>query len=192
MSCNLYEDLIMEYLDGELICSEKENLKSHLQECASCREFLSIQKKQHTMLRALPLFTPGKDFTIKVMKDIHRKKDALYVKKILLFLLMPLVLGIAVIYLCWPKIVLGISLVTVYAVNGIKMLITVTSNWIETVIQWFQIAGKILSQLWWVQRIIFKIILDIFNWHFLGYTAVALLFAGTFLLAKILPQHKQS
>jgi hypothetical protein len=192
MSCDLYEAVIMEYLDGELIPSEQENLKVHLQGCAACRELLTTQKKQHAMLQALPLFTPGKDFTRRVMKEIHRKKDALYVKRLLFFLLLPLISGITVFYLWWPQIVLGISLVTVYAVNSIKMLITVSSNWIETVFHWFGIGEKILSQLWWIQRIIYKIILEIFNWHFLGYTAVVLMFAGTFFLAKILPQHKQS
>lgn len=192
MSCDLHETAIMEYLDGELTLSEEEKLKAHLQICASCRELLSTQKKQQAMLRALPLFAPGEDFTNRVMKEIHRKKDALNLKRLLFFLLMPTVLGITVFYIWWPQVVLGVSFITVYAVNGIKMLITVTNNLMETAFHWLGIGEKIAYGLWWAQKIIFKVILEIFNWHFLGFFAVVLMFGGTLFLAKILPQHKQS
>lgn len=180
MSCDLYEAAIMEYLDGELTLSEEQKLKVHLERCASCREILSTHKKQHAVLRALPLFAPREDFTHRVIKQIHRKKDALYLKRVLFFLLLPLILGITVIYLGLPQVVLGVSFTTVYAVNGIKMLVTVTSNWMETAFLWLGIGKKIASGLYWVQGIIFKIIMEVFNWHFLGFFVIVLMFVGTF------------
>lgn len=192
MSCDLYKAVIMEYLDGKLTGAKEEKLELHLQQCASCREFLSAQEKQHAMLRNIPLFTPGIDFTHRVMKEIHHKKDALYLKRLLFFLLLPLVSGITALYLWWPQIILVISFITIYAVNGIKVLIAVTNDWLQTAFCWLGIIEKIVSGFWWAQGTIFKIILEIFNWYYLEYIIVALMFMGTFFMAKIFPQHKKS
>ncbi|HHW03625.1 MAG TPA: hypothetical protein GXX35_12615 [Thermoanaerobacterales bacterium] len=74
MGCDLYEEKIMEYLDGALDGREWAKLEKHLLTCARCSKFLDDMQNQYAMLSDLPLLSPGQDFTQKVMKKIFREK----------------------------------------------------------------------------------------------------------------------
>ena len=74
MGCDGFEQRIVEYLDGEITSEEENTLKDHLQICDNCREFYKDIKIYFELFISLPLLSPERDFTNKVMNQIQSQR----------------------------------------------------------------------------------------------------------------------
>lgn len=99
VGCDFYEEMIMEYLDGELDARQKTDTEQHLTKCAHCSEFLSAMQKEYQMLSELPLLSPEQDFTQKVMASIRGKKAAVNIPKVQIILAVILAAAALVLYI---------------------------------------------------------------------------------------------
>ncbi len=54
MECKHIEKLLSPYLDGDLADPEKRFVEDHLEECGSCREWLSLMQEVNASLRDFP------------------------------------------------------------------------------------------------------------------------------------------
>src|SRR5262245_29839756 len=76
MECKRDREEISAYLDGELDLAARQELESHLETCAACRELVTAQRKLSEAFAALPQVTPRGDFEARYWARIARERDS--------------------------------------------------------------------------------------------------------------------
>lgn len=78
MKCDLSDELLTGYLDGELTEKQKQLVEEHLKTCASCREELEEFQQLDQHMRAAAIEEPSREFVFglnrKVMEAVAKRK----------------------------------------------------------------------------------------------------------------------
>ncbi len=70
MDCRTSSEIVIKWMDGPLAESEEQQLMTHLETCAACRQEFEEWKSLKTALANLPEYTPAKGFEHRVMAAI--------------------------------------------------------------------------------------------------------------------------
>jgi anti-sigma factor RsiW len=74
MRCSHFHQLISLSIDGRLSPEEKEDLSSHLESCAGCREALEKIQRTHEMFSSVQRFSAPLGFSTRVMANLDKSK----------------------------------------------------------------------------------------------------------------------
>jgi len=146
VDCDLYEERIMEYLDGELDARQEKDLKQHLSKCASCSEFFSAMQMEYKMLSELPLLSPEQDFTQKVVANVLGKKAAV----------IPQAQAILAVFLA--AVALALYIPGFWDPADLVPVITNAAGWFATIAKG---VGSIFNTALWVMDLTAKVFLDL-------------------------------
>ena len=72
--CGMEQDLLQEYLDGELRAAERLEMDTHLAGCAACRAEVAGYRRLCERLALMPLFAPGADFDRVVLEAVFKRR----------------------------------------------------------------------------------------------------------------------
>jgi len=74
MNCGKYQSQFNDYLDGDLLLRERQELQHHLKECLPCYRKWSSLQKTHEILRQLPPLDPPEHLSAVVMARLKNRR----------------------------------------------------------------------------------------------------------------------
>lgn len=77
-NCSEYQVLLSAYLDGELASGKQEEIRRHLEECASCQEAFQRLQEVVNWTSALPMVSPPEDLKERILSQTVYRQGGWY------------------------------------------------------------------------------------------------------------------
>lgn len=70
MNCNIFQQVLLDYLDGQLSQETVTDIEKHVQDCTVCQNHLQDEKEIRSILKALPIRPMSENFRTRLMSSI--------------------------------------------------------------------------------------------------------------------------
>jgi anti-sigma factor RsiW len=125
VKCSHARKMISEYVDDELTPGDKEDFRSHIQNCASCRDELEEARAVHELFASARRFPAPYGFATRVLANLDEKEGSRRGR----------VLGFRPFFLRAAHVALALVVMTLGVISG-KMLLPETTEHIgQTAVQ---------------------------------------------------------